>query len=81
MVERRDGVGLPVEAREAVGVVGGRVGQHLQGDLAAEPVVARAVDLSHAALAERRQDLVGAELLSGGSAMTRRIHGVRIVAA
>ena len=40
---------------------GERGGQHLDRDLAAEARIARAVDLAHAARAERREDLVRAE--------------------
>ena len=61
-----DRAGLAVEPVKAVGVVGGRVGQELQGDLPAQARVAGAVDLAHAALAEGRNDLVGSELFSGG---------------
>ena len=61
VVERRDGLGLALEARQAVGMGGHVLGQHLDRDLAAEPRVARAIDLAHPARAERRDDLVGAE--------------------
>ena len=36
-------------------------GQHLDGDLAFELSVARAIDLAHAARAQRRDDLVRSE--------------------
>ena len=49
---------------ERVGVVE-VLRQHLDRDVALEPRVARAVDLAHAARAERRQDLVRAEALAG----------------
>ena len=39
-------------------------GQHLDGDLAAEARVAGAVDLAHAACAERRHNLVRTEAIS-----------------
>ena len=51
--------------REPVGVGGERRGQHLDRDLAAEPRVARAVDLAHPAGAERRDDLVGPQASAG----------------
>ena len=66
MVQRGDRAGLPVEAVEAVGVVRRRVREELQRHLAPQARVAGAVDLAHAALAEGAEDLVGAELLSGG---------------
>jgi hypothetical protein len=65
MVERGNGAGLPVEAMEAVGVVRGRVGKQLERHLPPQARVAGAVHLAHAALAEGRDDLVGAELISG----------------
>ena len=39
-------------AAEAIGIVGERGGQDLDRDVAAEPRVARAIDLAHAAGAE-----------------------------
>ena len=61
MRERGDGLRLALEARERVRVVGDGRGQDLDGDVAVELRVARAIDLSHAACSERRQDLVRAE--------------------
>jgi len=43
-----------------------RRGQRLDGDVAAEPRVARAIHFAHAARAERRDNLVGAEAAAGG---------------
>ena len=59
MVERAGGPRLLLEAAQALGVGGERGGQHLDRDVAAEPRVAGAVDLAHAARAERRRHLVG----------------------
>ena len=47
MRERGDGLGLALEARERVGVRGQLRGEDLDGDLAVELRVARAVDLAH----------------------------------
>ena len=41
-------------------------GRTLIATVALEPRVARAIDLAHAARADGREDLVGAELASGG---------------
>ena len=57
---------LALEAREALGVLRERGGQRLDRDVAPEPRVAGAIHLAHAARAERRDDLVGAEAGAGG---------------
>ena len=49
--------GLAREPREPVRIGRKQLGQHLDGDVAVQPRVARAVDLAHAARADRRQDL------------------------
>ena len=66
VVERRRRARLLLEALQAVRVLRERRRQHLDRDLAPEPRVLRPVDLSHPAGAERREDLVGAELCAGG---------------
>ena len=68
-----DGARLALEAGQAVGIGARRLGgQHLERDVAAEPRVARAVDLAHAARAERGDDLVGAEPSAVASGIARR---------
>ena len=59
--EGGDSARLPFEAFERVRVGIELLGQDLDGHLAAEPRVPRAVDLPHAARAERGDDLVGAQ--------------------
>src|SRR5207244_4509099 len=59
MAQRRGGSGFLLEALAAVGVRGELAGQHLDGDLAAQPRIPCAVDLSHASGAQRREDLEG----------------------
>ena len=61
MVERGGGARLLLEAAQAIGVGGERGGQDLDRHVAPEPRIARAIDLAHAAGAERRDDLVRAE--------------------
>ena len=69
MRERGDRLRLALEARAARSASRARrCGQHLDRDVAAEPRVARPVDLAHAAGAERRHDLVGAEPVAGREA-------------
>ena len=72
MGKGRDSFGLALEPGERVGILGEVGRQHLDGDVAIEPRVARAVDLAHSAGAQRSQDRVWAE------ACTRRQrHGWR----
>ena len=61
MVQRGDRAGLLLEATEAIGVGGERRGQDLDGDVAAEARVPRAIDLAHAAGTNCADDLVRAE--------------------
>ena len=64
MVERRDRLGLALEALERLRR--GRVGwKDLDGDQPIEARVARAVDLAHATRTQRSEDLVGAEPSAG----------------
>ena len=68
MRQRGDRLGLALEARER-GRIGGQVRrQDLDRDLAIERRVARAVDLAHAARAERGDDLVLSERCAAGEA-------------
>ena len=57
-----------LEARETLGVLRERRGQHLDRDVATELRVPRAVHLAHAAGAERRDDLVRPEAQTRGQA-------------
>ena len=65
VVERGEDLRLALEAGEAVGVGGEGRGQQLQGDVAVEARVGRAVDLAHSSGADRGDDLVRAETASG----------------
>ena len=61
MIERRGRLRLLHEAA-ATALVGDAIGgQHLDGDVAAEPWIAGAIDLAHAPGANKAEDLVGAE--------------------
>jgi hypothetical protein len=59
-------LGLPLEAGHALGVTGEGVRQDLDGHIAVEPGVARAVDLAHATGAEGGEDLIGSEAGASG---------------
>ena len=66
MVQRGQGPGLALKPRDPLRVGGERLGQDLDRDGAIQLRVPRAVDFTHAAGAERRQDLVRAEACAGG---------------
>ena len=61
MIERARRVRLAHEALQPVGVSGEGRGQHFDRDVTIEARVPGPVDLAHAPVAERRDDLVGAE--------------------
>ena len=61
MVDRRNRARFALEACERVRVGGESTRQNLDGDVAAEPRVVGSVHLSHAAGANRRDNLVRAE--------------------
>ena len=62
MIQRGEHFGLALKPGEPIGVAGELERKDLDRDLALQPRVGRAVDLAHAARAERRHDLVRAEL-------------------
>ena len=66
VVQDAGGLGLLLEAAQAIGVGGEGGGEDLDGDVAAEARVLGAVDLPHAAGADGGEDLVGAEAGAGG---------------
>ena len=61
MVQRGQSLGLALEARHVLGVVGERGRKNFDGDVAIETRVAGAPDLSHAALAELGNNAVRAD--------------------
>ena len=65
VVELAGGARLLLEATQPVGVLGEGRGQDLEGDLATDARVARAIHLAHAADAERPRHFVGSDLGSG----------------
>jgi hypothetical protein len=47
MIQRRQYLRFALEAREAIGIGGKRLGQHFDGHVTIQPRVARAIHLSH----------------------------------
>src|SRR5262249_25617298 len=61
MVERREDLCLALKAREAIGICCERIGKDLQGDVAIELGIARAIHFSHPACPDRGENFIGAE--------------------
>ena len=61
MVERREQVGFPREARQPLGIAREELGENLERDVSRQFAVARTIHLAHAAGADQRDDLEGAE--------------------
>ena len=61
IIQRGQQVRFTIEPGEAVATAGERVGQDFQRHQAAERGIAGAIDLSHAARTQRRDDFVRAE--------------------
>jgi hypothetical protein len=57
---------LPLEAAEPIRVLGKNLREHFDRDFPPEPRVARPIDDTHGARANRRNNLVGAETRPGG---------------
>jgi hypothetical protein len=64
MVQRRQHLRFPLEPREPVWIGRIQVGQHFDGDVAAETRVARAIDLAHSAFAKLGEDVVVCDRLT-----------------
>ena len=64
MTQRGRRAGFLLEAREPLGIRGKCWRQDLDGDVAAEPRVAGAIDLAHATFAKLGKDLIGAKNLT-----------------
>ena len=60
--QRRKGLCLTLEARDPFRSSGERLGEDLDRHRAIEPSIARAVDFAHATSAERRENLVRADM-------------------
>ena len=64
VIEGRGGPGFPLETAEALGVEREVLPQELEGDVASELQVSRAVDFAHPARADGGHDLVGSQAVS-----------------
>ena len=64
MIQRCEGVGFAVEARDAVRIVRKRFRQELEGDVAAEAGVACAIDRTHSACTQFADDPVRTKRLA-----------------
>ena len=62
MIERRGRTGFKQQPRAPPGVVGELPRKHLEGDIASELRIVRAIHFAHPARAEPRQNLVGSQL-------------------
>jgi hypothetical protein len=56
MIQRSERLGLALEAREAIGISGDELREHLDRHVAIQLRIARAIHFAHAADAERAQD-------------------------
>ena len=61
MIQRREHFGFALKARQAIGIVRESGWQNLDGDVALQARVTRAIHLAHAAGAEHRVDFVRTE--------------------
>ena len=78
VIQRGERLGLAREPREAIRIVRERLGQHLDGHVAVELRIARAIHLAHAAFANGRCNLVDAEAGAEGKGQRVRDYtGVR----
>ena len=66
MIEARQSARFPLEAKPPLFVFEELLRQYLDRDVSREARVSRPVHLPHPARAERREDLVGAEVCAGG---------------
>ena len=68
MIQRRDGPRLLLEATDAIGVGGERLGENLDRHVTTQTRIARAIHLAHAAGTEGSFDHVGPERCTNGEA-------------
>ena len=76
MIQRREGFGFALEAREALRIIRDGAEQDFDGDIAIELRVTRAIDHAHPAFAEGRDDLVRAEARAGSKCRRRQSGGI-----
>jgi hypothetical protein len=64
VTQRRQDFRLALKARQPIGIGGERRRQDLQRDVAFEPCIACAIDLSHATRPDEGDDLIGTEVIT-----------------
>ena len=74
VAQRSEHPGLALEARETVGIPRHVVRKDLDGHVPTQPLVARAVDLAHAARPQRSDDLVRTEPRASGQGHESRLN-------
>ena len=77
MIERHQDLCFAGKPRQPIGIVHERLGQDLQGDVALQLRVVRAIDLSHAALTDEGRHAVGTNQRSWHQAGGVADHGGR----
>ena len=65
VIQRRQNLGFPFEARKAIGIRGQKRGKNFDGHFAIQSRVACAIDLSHAARTDEVENLVDSEPNAG----------------
>ena len=65
VVQQRQNLGFPFEARKAIGIRGQKRGKNFDGDVAIQSGVACAIDLSHAARTDEVDNLEDSEPNAG----------------
>ena len=78
IVQRGNRARFLLEALPRFRIGGERAGEHLDGDRAIEPDVARAVDLAHAARADGAEDFVRTEARADGQRHRRAPERARL---
>ena len=71
MIERGEELRFAFEARHALMILRELLRKNLDGDFAAEFLIARAIDFAHAACAERRDNFIRTQFGSGSKTHSR----------
>src|SRR5262245_37357464 len=79
VVEGSEDFGFALKAPEAIRIAGHRGGKYLDRHRPLQIAIGRAIDLAHAAGADRGDDLVGTETGAGGEGQTRGLYGPAVM--
>ena len=66
MVERCQDLRFPLEAGEPIGIMGDRLWEDFDGDVAVQLRIARPIHFAHPAGAQERDDFIGADACASG---------------